>query len=200
MKELAIKDGLTNLYNRRFLLSRILEEQSRVRRFEVQDPPPATGLIMLDIDHFKKINDTYGHIAGDSILKQLASRVEKNIRAYDILGRYGGEEFLIVAPNTDMQSSIAIGEKICAVVGALPFEVNGKQLDVTISVGVGCMLSSDTDLEKAIKRADAALYEAKAGGRNRVCWTDTPPDRESSEDPVVLPGGEAAESPPATHC
>lgn len=169
MQELASTDGLTNLLNRRFLVTRAEEEFARIRRIRTGDySAPSFGVIMLDIDHFKKVNDVHGHLVGDEILRQLARRIRDCIRKYEIAGRYGGEEFIIIAPNANLKEAQAIAERIWKAVREDPFETNGQKLHVTVSIGVSCLTLDDTSVENVIKRADEALYIAKADGRDRV--------------------------------
>jgi diguanylate cyclase (GGDEF)-like protein len=154
-------DLLTELYNRRHL-----EEQ--LRRLEADRRRHATPLavVLVDIDHFKRVNDTYGHAVGDDVLQQCARRLLAGTRAGDVIGRWGGEEFLILLPDTSLDEARAISERIRAAVAAPPISVDGGELDVTISGG--CAVDDDGDIDALLRRADAALYRAKAGGRNRI--------------------------------
>ncbi len=165
---LAIKDGLTGILNRRALFERLEEELSRSDR--IRNP---LCLIMLDIDHFKKVNDVHGHVMGDKVLVEVVNRIKSALRPYDIVGRYGGEEFLVGASVPDPEIGRKIAERIRVCVGERPFEIDGENLDISISLGVTSIMPSgngDTDniLEAAIKSADSALYRAKEKGRNRV--------------------------------
>ncbi|MFN3947259.1 MAG: diguanylate cyclase domain-containing protein [Aquificaceae bacterium] len=156
-KELATTDPLTGIYNRYALyqsLENILQSAERYKE--------AFSVLMLDIDNFKKINDTYGHLVGDSVLKAVAEAIKKVIRRSDIFGRLGGEEFLLILPKT--RDPYTVGEKIRRVVEALRFE---KELSITISVGGTVYKDGDT-VDSIIRRADEALYEAKRLGKNRV--------------------------------
>lgn len=162
--ELALTDPLTGLYNRRYMerhLETLAERAGQSRR--------PFSLVMLDIDHFKPINDTYGHDAGDEVLREFALRIQHNLRGIDLACRFGGEEFVIVMPDADIKTAQAVGERLRAYVASAPFLVsNGsKKLDVTISVGVSTRLDGDRP-EQILKRADEALYRAKRSGRNRV--------------------------------
>jgi diguanylate cyclase (GGDEF)-like protein len=154
-------DILTQLYNRRHL-----EEQ--LRRLEADRRRHATPLavVLMDIDHFKRVNDTYGHGAGDSVLQQCAQRLLDGTRVGDVIGRWGGEEFLMLLPDTSLDEARSISERIRAAVASPPMSVDGGQLIVTISGG--CAVDNGGDIDALLSRADAALYRAKAGGRNRI--------------------------------
>ena len=124
---------------------------------------------MFDIDHFKKVNDGYGHLAGDYVLKHLASTVKGKIRREDCFARYGGEEFAIVLPEIDGAGSAPFAEKIRQIVEKTEFKFENTRIPVTISMGVATIESDPIETAALIKRADERLYEAKASGRNRVC-------------------------------
>ena len=128
------------------------------------------SLLAIDIDHFKKINDGYGHDVGDEVLCEFAVRLASNVRAIDIPVRHGGEEFLVVMPDTRIEDAHRIAERIRLHVAGSPFRVAGgaESLDVTISIGVATSLAGETKVDGLLKRADAAMYEAKRSGRNRV--------------------------------
>ena len=170
MKEfgkLLVRDYLTGLYNRKFFMERMLEEIAWADRYG--EP---LSFIILDIDHFKKINDTYGHSCGDEVLKELARVLTGMLRAHDVLARYGGEEFVVLLSNTVHDDAFAIGEKLRAGVEESEFNCDdkGNRLPVTISVGVATTeISHDISYAALIKQADEALYQAKAAGRNKVC-------------------------------
>ena len=155
-------DGLTQIFNRRYFLEQLEREVSRSKRYRRE-----LSLIMFDIDKFKKINDTYGHLAGDAVLKQLSNVVRAKIRREDIFARYGGEEFAIVLPETDGANTLAFAEKIRKLVEKASFKFEETKIAVTVSIGIGT--SADVgDAESLIKRADEKLYEAKHAGRNCV--------------------------------
>jgi diguanylate cyclase (GGDEF)-like protein len=156
---LSETDKLTGLYNR-LKLDKILDEQEQLHQ-RYQTP---CGIILFDIDHFKQVNDTFGHPVGDLVLKELAELVANNIRNTDHLGRWGGEEFLIIAPSSDYSETIQLAEKLLTALRNHPFETVGK---VTASFGV-CALRRDLTATRAISLADKALYQAKSEGRNRV--------------------------------
>lgn len=164
-------DVLTGWNNRRYLQVRLTEELARARR-----DGNRLVCLMLDVDHFKRVNDTWGHTAGDVVLREIAGRIDSQVRASDVAARYGGEEFVVVMPNTDDASGLRLAERIRAAVSATPIGLpNGGDVIVTISIGIACTspMPDDDDLktlgDSLIARADVALYRAKAGGRNRVC-------------------------------
>jgi two-component system cell cycle response regulator len=160
----ATHDPLTGLWNRRAIMEILQKELDRGRR---EDTP--LGLIMLDLDHFKQINDTYGHQAGDAVLHQVAGVMVASLRSYDAAGRYGGEEFVMVLPGCDAQDSKAIAERLRLLSSSNPFEISEGTLAVTISVGVAATKGSkNSEAESLIRAADEALYRAKHLGRNRV--------------------------------
>ena len=170
LREVALVDSLTRTWTRAGILEVLERELSLASR---QDDP--VGCLMVDIDHFKKVNDTYGHDAGDEVLKKVADRLRLSVRPYDAIGRLGGEEFLIILPKSHNKTIERIGQRICNSVKAYPVLLNDgvTELQVTASIG-GCASSIPelTDLksvgEKLIKRADEALYESKTSGRDRV--------------------------------
>jgi len=157
-------DGLTQIFNKRYFLETLEREIARSQRYR-----RALSLVMFDIDHFKKINDSFGHLAGDYVLKHLASTVKTKIRREDLFARYGGEEFAIVLPEIDGGNSRAFAEKIRQIVEREDFRFENAKIQVTISMGVGSIDDELTDAAALIKRADDRLYEAKTSGRNRVC-------------------------------
>lgn len=162
--ELAMTDDLTGIANRRHILERFREEFLRSKRTATP-----MGCIMIDIDHFKAINDTYGHEAGDVVLKNLAATVTSCLREYDLFGRLGGEEFLIVAPGADVENLRAMAERLRQHIGCqeIPLGEGRPQFTITVSMGVA-MLDDDESIDALLRRADQALYAAKASGRNRV--------------------------------
>jgi two-component system cell cycle response regulator len=157
-------DGLTQIFNKRYFLETLEREIARSQRYR-----RALSLVMFDIDHFKKINDSYGHLAGDYVLKHLASTVKTKIRREDLFARYGGEEFAIVLPEIDGSNSKPFAEKIRQIVEKDEFRFENTKIQVTISMGVGTIDDEAVDAATLIKRADDRLYEAKSAGRNRVC-------------------------------
>lgn len=165
--ELALTDPLTGLYNRRYMEAHLDTLIERAR----QSHRPFS-VVMIDIDHFKPINDTYGHDAGDDVLRQFARRIQCNLRGIDLACRYGGEEFVIVMPDADMPTAEAVAERLRSQIAATPFPVSegARNLDVTISIGIAARVEGDRP-DSLLKRADEALYRAKRSGRNRVVAT-----------------------------
>ncbi|HVU05658.1 MAG TPA: GGDEF domain-containing protein [Polyangiaceae bacterium] len=161
---MTIVDGLTQIHNKRYLFESLEREIIRARR---HDRP--LSALMFDIDFFKRINDHYGHLAGDYVLRELAEVVQNRIRRDEVFARYGGEEFCIVLPETTMDGATALAENIREKVAEHSFVFQGEKIPVTISIGCALVRENDTATE-LIQRADEKLYEAKRGGRNRVCW------------------------------
>jgi diguanylate cyclase (GGDEF)-like protein/PAS domain S-box-containing protein len=164
---LAMTDHLTSLYNRRYFMRRGAEEFKRAWR--TNQP---LSLLMMDIDHFKKVNDTHGHEAGDMVLQQVAAILKSRLRETDILGRMGGEEFAILLPNTQSKEAGLLAERIRQSVGDVPFEIPGKLLTITIaitiSIGVTVIKDEMSGIDDMLRNADAAMYNAKHCGGNRV--------------------------------
>jgi two-component system cell cycle response regulator len=163
--ELAVTDQLTGLHNRRYMAGQL---DSLVKRAALGGDPVAA--LLIDIDHFKKINDTFGHDVGDEVLREFALRLASNVRAIDLPCRYGGEEFTVIMPDTQLVDALRIAERIRMHVSGSPFRVaHGEEvLTVTISVGVSATNGADDTPETLMKRADEAVYEAKKSGRNAV--------------------------------
>jgi len=163
--EAAVTDTLTGLHNRRYMTS---QAGALVKRAVLGGDP--VSALLVDIDHFKRINDTFGHDVGDEVLREFAVRLATNVRAIDLACRYGGEEFVVIMPDTQLKDALRIAERLRLHVSGTPFRVAGlaEPLTVTISVGVACTLGADDTQEALLKRADAAVYEAKAHGRNQV--------------------------------
>jgi two-component system cell cycle response regulator len=162
--EMAITDGLTGLHNRRYLERHLatLVQQAAARSRPL-------SLLILDIDHFKTINDGHGHSAGDDVLREFSRRVRKAVRGIDLACRLGGEEFVVAMPDTDAALAILVGERIRQKIAGEPFQVTGPAgITVTVSVGVSSLLSPNDTPQALLKRADEALYRAKREGRNRV--------------------------------
>ena len=156
-------DGLTQISNKRHFLETLEREIARGQRYR-----RPLSLVMFDLDHFKTINDTFGHLAGDYVLKHLASAVKQRIRREDVFARYGGEEFAIVLPEISISAAMTLAEKIRQLVERHEFRFEKTKIAVTISVGVASTDDRDLDAETLIKLADEQLYAAKAGGRNQV--------------------------------
>ena len=163
---LAYTDTLTGVYNRRYMNAHLDR-----KIMEIAETVKPVSVLMFDIDHFKRINDTHGHKAGDEVLVEMAQRVSRGVRDIDLVSRYGGEEFVIVMPDADVEVAVNVAERVRALVGDQPFEVSGEAgaLDVTISVGVATTRDPTETTESLIGRADEALYRAKGRGRNCVC-------------------------------
>lgn len=161
-------DGLTQLFNRSHWQSRLSEEFSRAARYQTP-----LSLIMFDLDHFKKVNDTYGHLGGDAVLCNVARVVRSSLRENDIAGRYGGEEFGIILPNTPEAGAMIVAERIRASIESSPIPFEEREIKATSSLGVAEYRPGVADCEELIAQADAALYRAKEGGRNRVILHST---------------------------
>jgi diguanylate cyclase (GGDEF)-like protein len=163
VQRLAITDDLTQAFNRRHLFEVGEHELQQAKRYE-----RSLSAIMFDIDHFKAINDTYGHAAGDEVLRWFADQCRRAIRRVDILGRYGGEEFAVLLPETNLKGAFEIAERIRNLVNGETVETSKGPLEVTVSAGVAEIHHGMTDVHTLIDRADAAMYFAKRTGRNRV--------------------------------
>jgi len=162
---LALTDGLTGLYNRRYLSAHL---ESLLPH--VAEGAKGPALLMFDIDFFKKVNDSYGHAAGDAVLKEISARVGRNVRAFDLVSRYGGEEFVVVLPETPLAVAVVVAERLRATVAETPIKVGDPAIDLTVSISVGVAVTRDAAETAAslMRRADEALYAAKAHGRNCV--------------------------------
>jgi len=170
LRSQSIKDPLTGLYNRRYLAEMMEREVRRAVRAE-----QSLGVLMLDLDHFKKFNDTYGHDAGDTILREAASFLTRSIRVEDIVCRYGGEEFVVILPTADLNASHGRAERIRSKMRELTVLHQGQSLGmVTVSVGVAALPQHGTSPKALIEAADAALYRAKREGRDRVVDAESP--------------------------
>ncbi len=161
--QLTIVDGLTAIHNKRFFLDYLEREMGRCHRYN-----RALSMIMFDIDRFKLVNDTHGHLAGDYVLRELAAAVRPRIRKEECFARYGGEEFAIVMPEAGPDNARRFADKLRKMIEDKPFQFEGKDMPVTISLGVADMTADLTEPLQFIKVADANLYRAKKGGRNRV--------------------------------
>lgn len=172
-----VTDALTGTFNRRFLDARLKEEISRARRYAMP-----FSVLLIDIDHFKRVNDTHGHPAGDKVLQDFAGLLKKQLRDQDLLARYGGEEFMVLAPHTPQKGATDLAERLRASIAAQQLHVPSPQgaiveLRVSCSIGVASLeaLGAQPDpVETLLRAADANLYRAKSGGRNRVVAGDAP--------------------------
>src|SRR5207248_10806217 len=162
---LALTDELTGLYNRRYVFAHMTELMARL-----SEGGAATTVMMFDIDHFKRVNARHGHLAGDDVLRELAKRALHNVRSVDLVGRLGGEEFVVVMPETSLGGAGIVADRLRLAVADEPFVVaeSGEKLPVTVSVGLASTGQGDDTVEALLKRVDDALYAAKNGGRNRV--------------------------------
>lgn len=173
----ATHDSLTGLLNRRGLEEQYLAEYARAVRFGWP-----LAAVMLDLDHFKAMNDTYGHLAGDHALRQVAQLFREHLRSFDLAGRYGGEEFLLILPNSGKPGALSVAEKLRDLVASQPVCWGGREIPLTVSAGVAGFPDDTRESEELIRLADAALYAAKRGGRNRVCAAEP-----AEEDGVTGP-------------
>ena len=183
LRERASKDLLTMLPNRSAIAAALDKEVARSHRDN-----RSVGVILLDIDHFKRINDTYGHFAGDAVLRETAARLRSNMRQYDQVGRYGGEEFLVVLPNCDLEQAAHQAERLRIRLHEKPIRVDGVELSVSASFGVTISEPPESNPELFVRIADEALYKAKAQGRNCVSsltFAESSAGRSEPEDPTL---------------
>jgi two-component system, cell cycle response regulator len=166
--ELSNTDHLTGLFNRRFLMEALDKEVQRARRKDGQ-----VALLLLDIDHFKRVNDTHGHLQGDVVLQKVALHIQKELRSYDTAARYGGEEFVAVLPDTSLKEAFNVADRIRLSVQGMRFAGSLANEQVTVSLGVALFPSPCfDDIDGLLRAADEALYQAKERGRNRVIISD----------------------------
>ena len=163
LHRLSITDSLTGLYNRNHIMELLDREIARAARYN-----QPLAVLMLDIDYFKKVNDTYGHQTGDIVMGRLAKSLQESVRECDYAGRYGGEEFLIILPSSNILGGAVIAERIRHNIGSLQIPAGGQNLSVTVSIGVACYPDHGDDVESIVRKADDALYATKANGRNCV--------------------------------
>ena len=165
LREMAFRDGLTGLYNHRYFQDLMDSELSRSKRYN-----KSFSLMILDLDHFKKINDEYGHPVGDVVLKEVSKAIENTIRDSDFAARYGGEEFAVLLPETELRGAAILAERLRKAIEQLEIDTNGCRIDVTVSVGVTCYHPSIDKIEKSeiFTQADNALYNSKNKGRNMI--------------------------------
>ncbi|MEM5384446.1 diguanylate cyclase [Paraburkholderia phymatum] len=162
LQEYADRDGLTGIANRRFFEARLRDEYTRWQRYGGN-----LSILLFDLDHFKKINDQFGHMVGDTVLREMARRVSHVVRAQDTFGRFGGEEFALLLPCTPLEDAMQVAEKIRNTIGESAVDVQGVDVPVTASVGGAAARAGVPAYEALINEADAALYSAKRQGRNR---------------------------------
>ena len=165
MYDAALRDDLTKAFNKKHFLDRLEQEVAFVRRHGAP-----LSLVMFDVDHFKRVNDTFGHVAGDHVLSKLSQVAQTAIRAEDLFGRYGGEEFAVLCRNIPLLGAAAVAERVRAAVESSEFVYDAREMPVTVSLGVAAI--PDTPAQNGLEliaAADEALYDAKHGGRNRVC-------------------------------
>lgn len=164
LRLLANRDALTGISNRRAILETLQREMDR--RSRTQEP---TAVIFCDLDHFKRVNDVYGHLAGDDVLREVTRRMTANLRPYDAFGRYGGEELLVVLPNCGTEGALVVAERMRAAVAGAAVSTQYGEIAVTVSMGVAAAEEpAPTTLAALLQRADGALYQAKENGRNRI--------------------------------
>ncbi len=164
--EMAMTDAVTGLYNRHFLSTHLDNLMSREN-----DSRKKVSLLMMDLDKFKLVNDTYGHAAGDEVLHEFARRISNDIRNIDLAARYGGEEFVIVMPETNLEYAHFVAERLRRSIGDMPFEISCSEKPITVTVSIGIAIAGDDNStsNKLLAAADSALYQAKERGRNQVC-------------------------------
>ncbi|MDP3212860.1 MAG: GGDEF domain-containing protein, partial [Deltaproteobacteria bacterium] len=164
ISQMMVTDGLTQAANKRHLTEKITDELNRSLRHG-----RPLSLVMFDVDHFKKVNDTHGHVAGDVVLKEIASLVRSRVRRNEVFGRYGGEEFALLLPETTLQGAVTLAQELCVLVASQPFLFDRTRIPVTISLGVAQWNPAVRTTDDFIRAADAKLFQAKRSGRNRVC-------------------------------
>lgn len=163
LHRLSITDSLTGIFNRKHVMDLFDMEFIRTQRYGTP-----FSVLIADLDHFKVVNDTYGHLAGDSVLRRIAQAMVESVRACDHVGRYGGEEFVVVLPNTDIDGAMDMADRIRQTIRLVTFNNDGEEFSMTLSIGVAVCRDDDKSVEAILKRADDALYRAKANGRNQV--------------------------------
>lgn len=179
---MALTDSLTGLHNRRYLTTHLASVMGRMPE---QDKP--VSLLMIDLDHFKKVNDTYGHAAGDEVLFEVGQRILRNIRGFDLAARYGGEEFVVEMPDTPVEVALGVADRLRETMANEPVKISSSKdkISVTLSIGVAESRDGNETADELLKRADEALYEAKRAGRNRVIPT---PPKTTPNAPETRPG------------
>jgi len=164
IEKIAITDSLTEVFTRRYTMDRFNEEikRSRLRKIPM-------SFLMIDVDHFKNINDSFGHLTGDLVLREIAKIIKDNIREIDVAGRYGGEEFCIILPDTDREGAMYAAERIRVAAEKTAIKAYDTRIKTTLSIGITTFADDGKDMDELIDKADWALYRAKKQGRNRVC-------------------------------
>lgn len=165
LKDQVVRDSLTKLHNQLFFKNSLSNEVERVKRYG-----GLLSLLMIDIDHFKKVNDTFGHDAGDYVLQRVAFLIRNNVRKINMVCRYGGDEFAIIAPISDLSSVIRMAERLRQLVERTKFHIGGKIIHTTISIGIAAWHAGLSDGKSLMVAADENLYKSKRGGRNRVTF------------------------------
>ncbi|MBK1692232.1 hypothetical protein CKO33_08630 [Ectothiorhodospira mobilis] len=179
LRRLASTDFLTGLANRRQFLGRMVDELARVKR----RPDQPAVVLMMDLDHFKSINDTYGHSTGDAVIRHVAELLRTILRRMDLGARMGGEEFAALLPATAMEDARGVAERLRRTVKSTPVVYRGGIVGVTVSVGLAALDPRDEDSDATRRRADLALYRAKGEGRNRVAVAGPPGTEDLEESP-----------------
>jgi diguanylate cyclase (GGDEF)-like protein len=194
-QQLAITDALTGLGNVRHLTDSLRLEVERAARFR-----RSIGVLLLDLDHFKEVNDTYGHRAGDAVLTEFAQRIRGVVREVDLAFRQGGEEFVILLPETDIGGSLTAARRVGEAVRSEPFVVDAGPIGVTVSIGVAVYPRHASSGPAVLEAADAALYAAKAAGRDTFVLASTDRDVIEPRYPAPRPGGVVSGASVATAC
>lgn len=175
MFQYAVCDGLTQLHNKRFFLEILSREISQCNR-----RAHSTAVLIMDLDKFKSINDTYGHLAGDAVLIEFARRAKEVLRNHELLARFGGEEFALVCPEAGLEEAWQVAERIRLVIAQQPFEFEGLLISVTTSIGIAIASSPTETAKEVLQRADQCLYRAKSSGRNQTQTSPQSPESAST--------------------
>lgn len=171
LEQLAATDALTGAYNRRYFMKRLNDEFDRCLRYG-----RSLAVVALDIDYFKQINDRYGHVMGDRVLTELTRISIATLRPVDVFARFGGEEFIVLLPETSLDEAVNAAERLRVKIAGIRIDAGKSgEFGVTVSIGVAIRFSNETETEQLLERADRALYQAKAGGRNCVCVANHSP-------------------------
>ncbi len=181
LHRIATRDDLTGLLNRREVMNRAEQEFARHQRAAARGGRLSLSIIMADVDHFKQVNDHFGHPAGDQVLREIASVLNQELRCYNATGRYGGEEFLILLSETGNEEAVQVAERLRTTVRSMRFGSDNSKLAVTLSLGVATTCQQDREFDQLLKRADRALYQAKESGRDRVITDSAPTQLALSE-------------------